>query len=116
MSLIDITITINDKGVATYNSSSKQVAPDGAITIDAGEDASITFSPASGQSWKFKSPWISIQSLTPGVDDVIVTSQGSEAIVIADNNPASPQGSNYTYTLTTTIKTLDPAILNKGRR
>jgi hypothetical protein len=115
MTVIGIEVTIDDKGVATYDSASKQVASDGTITIETGESASITFAPASGQSWTFQSPWISIVSNTPGVDDVAMTSEASAAITIADINPAGTKASSYTYTLYTTVGDLDPAILNKGR-
>jgi|JI10StandDraft_1071094.scaffolds.fasta_scaffold244475_2 hypothetical protein len=116
MSIIGIEITISDKGVATYSSSSKQVASDGTITIVEGDDATITFAPASGQTWQFQSPWITIVPNTPGVDDVTVSSTGAAAITIIDNNPTDTKASAYTYTLQTTVGVLDPAILNKGRR
>ncbi len=115
MSIIGISITISGKGVATYGSSSKQVAADGTITIVEGDDATITFAPASGQTWQFLSPWITIVPNTPGIDDVTVTATGASAITIIDNNPASSKASTYTYTLSTTAGVLDPAILNKGR-
>lgn len=116
MSIIGIAITISDKGVATYSSSSKQVASDGTITIVEGDDATITFTPASGQTWQFVSPWITIVPNTPGIEDVTVTATGASAITIVDNNPESSKASTYTYTLQTTAGILDPAILNKGRR
>jgi hypothetical protein len=115
MTIIDVQVTINEKGDATYGSSSKQVLPDGTITIETGESASITFAPASGQTWTFQSPWISIVANTPGIDDVAITSEGSAAVSIADINPEGTKASSYTYTLYTTAGDLDPAILNKGR-
>lgn len=115
MTIIMIAVSINDKGVVTYTSTSPQVASDGTITIEVGEDASITFAPAAGQNWVFADPWISIVSKTPGIADVTVTSVSAEAITIADANPANTKASTYSYTLTTSNQTLDPAILNKGR-
>lgn len=115
MSTITVEVTIN-KGVATYGSSSKQVAPDGTITIDAGDNATINFVPASGQSWQFQSPWVSIMSNTPGIQDVSLTSGATQQVSLDDNNPQNTEPSNYTYTLSTTMGLLDPAILNKGRR
>ncbi len=115
MTFIGIAVTIDEKGVASYSSESKQVESDGTITIEIGESASITFAPASGQSWMFQSPWISIVSKTPGIQDVTLTSGGSDAVTIADSNPAGTKASSYTYTLSTTVGNLDPAILNKGR-
>lgn len=114
MSTITVEVTIN-KGVATYGSSSKQVAPDGTITINAGDDATILFVPASGQTWQFQSPWASIQSNTPGIQDVALTAGAPLEVTLTDNNPLNTQPSNYTYTLSTTAGLLDPAILNKGR-
>ena len=115
MSNISIAVTIGAGGKASYSSASKQVAPDGTITINAGESASITFAPASGQSWTFNNPGISIMSNTPGIQDVSITSQSANAVTIADVNSGSSVASSYTYTLLTTAGNLDPAILNKGR-
>ena len=115
MSIITVEVTIN-KGVATYSSSSKQVASDGTITIAAGDDATINFVPASGQTWQFQSPWVSIMSNTPGIQDVSFTSGATQQVTLDDNNLESTEASNYTYTLSTTVGLLDPAIINKGRR
>jgi hypothetical protein len=114
MSDILIDITIKD-GTATYDSKSPEVQPDGTITIELGEDATITFQPASGQSWTFSTPGIVVVAQTPGIDDVSIVSQSATSVVIEDNNPANTQASNYEYTLKTTAGDLDPAIINKGR-
>lgn len=114
MSDITIDVTIKD-GEGSYSSKSSQVQADGTITIEAGEDATITFLPASGQSWTFLSPGIVIQALTPGIEDVSIVSQGSTSVVIEDNNPSSTVPSDYSYALQTSAGNLDPVIINKGR-
>jgi hypothetical protein len=113
MADISVDVTIKD-GKGSYSSKSAQVQSDGTITINAGEDDTITFVPASGQTWTFRNPGIVIQALTPGINDVSLVSQGSTSVVIEDNNSASETESDYEYTLQTTAGNLDPAIINKG--
>lgn len=114
MADISVDVTIKD-GQGSYSSKSSQVQPDGTITINPGENDTITFVPASGQTWTFLTPGIAIQSLTPGIDDVSIVSQGSASVVIEDNNSSSLAPSDYEYTLQTTAGNLDPRIINKGR-
>lgn len=114
MAQIGISVTIQD-GKGSYASKSPQVQPDGTITINPGEDDTITFVPASGQTWTFLNPGIVIQALTPGIDDVSIVSQGATSVVIQDNNPGNTEPSHYEYTLQTSAGNLDPVIINKGR-
>jgi hypothetical protein len=114
MADISIDVTIVD-GKGSYASTSSQVQPDGTITINPGENDTITFVPASGQTWTFQNPGIVIQALTPGINDVSIVSQGSTSVVIEDNNSTSRVPSNYEYTLQTSVGNLDPVIINKGR-
>jgi hypothetical protein len=114
MADISVDVTIKD-GEGSYSSKSSQVQPDGTITINPGENDTITFVPASGQSWTFLNPGIVIQALTPGIDDVSIVSQGATSVVIEDDNSSSFAPSNYEYTLQTTAGNLDPRIINKGR-
>lgn len=114
MADISVDVTIKD-GEGSYSSKSSQVQPDGTITINPGENDTITFVPASGQSWTFLNPGIVIQALTPGIDDVTIVSQSSASVVIEDNNSSSIVPSDYEYTLQTTAGNLDPRIINKGR-
>ena len=113
MAEIDVDVTIED-GKGTYSSKSSQVQSDGTITINPGENDTITFVPASGQTWTFLNPGIVVQALTPGIDDVSIVSQGSTSVVIEDNNSASETESSYEYTLQTSAGNLDPVIINKG--
>lgn len=114
MADIKIDVTIVD-GKGSYASTSPQVQPDGTITINAGENDEITFTPAAGQTWTFSNPGIVIQALTPGVNDVSIVSQGSTSVVIEDNNSTSRVASDYEYTLQTSVANLDPVIINKRR-
>jgi FlaG/FlaF family flagellin (archaellin) len=113
MADISVDVTIKD-GQGSYSSKSSQVQPDGTITINPGENDTITFVPASGQGWTFLNPGIVVQALTPGIDDVSIVSQSSTSVVIEDDNSSSVAPSNYEYTLRTTAGNLDPAIINKG--
>jgi hypothetical protein len=107
---MSVDVTINEKGEATYKSSSSGVQEDGTIDIDEGEDATITFEPASGQTWTFVSPWVVID---PTGGDVSFVSGSPTAVVIQDDNPAGPP-STYSYCLQTSQGALDPRLINKG--
>src|SRR4029079_5796750 len=100
---VDVTIT---NGQASYKSSNAGVSTDGTININEGEDATITFETASGQTWFFQSPWVVI---TPTGGDVTLASRSASAVVLQDNNPQGP-ASTYTYCLQTTIGALDPRL------
>jgi hypothetical protein len=107
---MSVDVAINEKGEATYKSSDSGVESDGTININAGEDAYITFEPASGQTWVFVDPWIVID---PTGGDITFVSGSPSAVVIQDDNPNGPP-SAYTYCLQTSIQPLDPRIINKG--
>jgi len=107
---ISVDVTINDKGEATYKSSDSGVQTDGTIDINEGEDATITFVPASGQQWFFVDPWVVID---PTGGDISLVSGSATEVVIQDDNPVGPP-STYTYCLQTTLGPLDPRIINKG--
>jgi hypothetical protein len=108
---IDVDVTIVD-GVASYKSSdSDQVQPDGTITIESGEEAVITFYPASGQTWQFQTP--TGVTIDPTGGDVGITSQSAASVQLTDNNPKGAP-STYEYTLYTTVGVLDPRLINKG--
>ena len=106
---IDVDVTIGK--TVSYKSSDPQVLPDGTITIVAGEDAVITFAPATGQTWQFNTPGISVTG--PGAD-VTIVSQSASAVTIQDNYPKSGAAGTYTYTLYTSAGTLDPRLINRG--
>lgn len=91
----------------------------GDITVDAGEDATITFNIApesENQPWTFAWPWITIVP-DPGVPPgpVLQSNPQPTAVVIVDNNPNhNPEEHRYHYTLwTTPYGPLDPRIINK---
>ncbi len=71
----------------------------------------ITFVPATGQSWQFNTPGISITG--PGAD-VTIVSQSASAVTIQDNHPKDGAAGTYTYTLYTNAGTLDPRLINRG--
>lgn len=109
--MTEITVDVShDNGTWTYKSSDDGVQEDGTITIDEGEDATITFVPEAGQTWTFWEPWIQIH---PPNEDILFESGATHAVVIQDNNPKSPE-SEYEYRLHTTIGWADPRIINKG--
>ncbi len=109
MTDISVDVTI-EQGTATYKSSNDQVQEDGTITIDEGEDATITFAPAPGQTWSFESPWVVID---PTGGDIQVQSTAPSSVTLTDDNPKGPP-STYTYALQTTLGPLDPRLINKG--
>jgi hypothetical protein len=110
MSDISVDVTVARNGEVTYKSSSAGVETDGTITIEAGEDATITFAPTSGQTWQFQSPWVAIAPVGGAVSLV----SGTEAAVVVRDNNSQPSATTYDYCLETTLGTLDPRLINKG--
>ena len=110
---ISVDVTIDDEtGEVTYKSSDSGVAEDGTIDINAGEDAMITFEPASGQTWTFVNPWCDIDPTGGDVSLVTKECSGSQ-VVVQDDNPQGP-ASTYSYCLHTSLGQLDPRLINKG--
>ena len=107
---ISVDVTVSRTGVVTYKSSNPGVAEDGTITIEAGDDATITFQPASGQPWHFKDPWVAIAP-TGGVVSFV---SGHEAAVVIRDNNSQREPAEYTYCLEADTGSLDPRLINKG--
>jgi hypothetical protein len=107
-------ISIDSKGNVTFvpvqgpATDLYSVDSQGNITIPQGDVVVITFVPASGQTWSFNANAITITS-PPA--NVTVGPQIPSAATINDNNSASGQ---YTYTISTSLKLIDPKIINRG--
>jgi hypothetical protein len=121
---MDITVDVSIESTgpppeATYKSSNDPaVTTEGDITVDAGEDANITFNIAPdspNQPWSFVYPWVTIvPDAGSPTGPVLGPDPQATAVVIVDDNPNhGGQDYQYNYTLYTTWGALDPRIINK---